>query len=217
MIPTNRLFRTTAKSRDELGRFQRHRRIVLGALLVLIFMALLFVRSEGTPNGELHESIETFGISAILAAILGRTWCTLYIGGRKNAEIVRSGPYSVTRNPLYFFSTIGAAGIGAMTGSIVVAVILAICCYVAFRSVILVEEAYLLETFGKHYRDYIREVPRFFPNPLLFKESSTLSVRPQTLYRTFIDGLFFLAAYPFFEAVEYLQDTGALPVFMLLY
>lgn len=206
-----------AKSFDELGRYQRRRRFVLAGLTAGIFLGLFFVSSALSTEDTLHEHIEAFGIGAILVAILGRTWCTLYIGGRKNAEIVKGGPYSVTRNPLYVFSTIGAAGIGAMTGSITVAIVFAVLCYAAFHAVILVEEAYLEENFGDSYRQYMREVPRFFPNPRLFRESEMLAVRPQLLYRTFIDGLFFLAAYPFFEAIEYLQESGAVPVLLRLY
>ena len=104
-----------------------------------------------------------------------------------------------------------------MTGSLAVALGLAVLCYVAFRSVISVEEGYLEHMFVEPYRQYMRDVPRFFPNPALFRESELLSVRPRVLYRTFVDGLVFLAAYPFFELVEYLQDQGALPVILVLF
>lgn len=201
----------------DLSRFQRRRRFAVAILVAVLFAALLFVRSPVTIDNGLHEYVEAFGGAAILLAILGRTWCTLYIGGRKSAEIVRGGPYSVTRNPLYVFSTIGAAGIGAMTGSMTVAAAFAVITYLAFHSVTLVEEAYLKRTFGRPYLDYLEEVPRFFPRFGLFHESETLTVRPQLIYRTFTDGLIFLAAYPFFELVEYLQDTGILPVFLYLY
>jgi hypothetical protein len=140
-----------------------------------------------------------------------------YIGGRKSAEIVTGGPYSVTRNPLYVFSAVGAAGIGAMTGSMIVAAGFAVLTYAAFHYVILVEEEYLERTFGEPYRQYMRAVPRFFPRVRLFRESEMLSVRPRLLYRTFRDGLLFMAAYPFFEFVEYLQDAGVLPVLLHLY
>ncbi|HET9533942.1 MAG TPA: isoprenylcysteine carboxylmethyltransferase family protein, partial [Mesorhizobium sp.] len=83
----------SVKSVDELSRYQRRRRVVIASLVVVIFMALLFVRSAA--DGRLHENVEVFGIGAILIAILGRTWCTLYIGGRKSSEIVTGGPYSV--------------------------------------------------------------------------------------------------------------------------
>lgn len=200
---------------QDLTRFQKRRRIAVALLVVVIFAALLFVRSA--TDNAFHEYVESFGGAAILVAILGRTWCTLYIGGRKSAEIVRGGPYSVTRNPLYVFSTIGAAGIGAMTGSVTVAAAFAVITYLAFHSVTLVEEDYLRQAFGKPYVDYMEQVPRFFPRFRLFHESETLTVKPQLIYRTFTDGLIFLAAYPFFELVEYLQDSGILPVFLRLY
>lgn len=202
---------------DELSRYQRRRRLAVALLVAILFVALLFVGSAELPGSDLHEYVEAFGGAAILVAILGRTWCTLYIGGRKSAEIVRGGPYSVTRNPLYVFSTIGAAGIGAMTGSVTIAAVFALITYLAFRSVALVEENYLKRAFGQPYLDYMKEVPRFFPRLRLFRESEMLTVRPQLIYRTFTDGLLFLAAYPFFELVEHLQDAGILPVLLRLY
>ena len=50
--------------------------------------------------------------------------------------------------------TFGAAGIGAMTGSLVVALAFAILCYVAFRFVIPAEEGYLEKIFGETYPAY---------------------------------------------------------------
>lgn len=201
----------------DLGRFQARRRRVLAVLVTAIFLALLFVRSETTPDDKLHEYVEWVGGVLILVAILGRTWCTLYIGGRKSSEIVSGGPYSMTRNPLYFFSAIGAIGIGAMTGSMVIALAFGVLTWLAFLTVILVEEEFLERTFGEPYRAYMQKVPRFFPKPWLFRENDVLTVRPQLLYKTFADGLVFVLAYPFFEAVENLQEAGILPVVLHLY
>lgn len=202
---------------EDLQHYQKHRRVVLAILIAVIFLALLFVGTPIDAGDAWHERIEQVGVVLMVTAILGRTWCTLYIGGRKSAEIVRGGPYSVTRNPLYVFSTIGAAGIGAMMGSATVALGFAVITYFAFHAVTLVEEAYLEKAFGEPYRAYMKDVPRFFPRFSLFKESKLLSVRPQVLYRTFADGLVFLMAYPFFEAIEYLQKSGVLPVLLRVY
>ncbi|MDH6231294.1 protein-S-isoprenylcysteine O-methyltransferase Ste14 [Mesorhizobium soli] len=204
-------------SSSDLSRFQHRRRLALAALITVAFVALLFVQSALPAGSKSHEYVEVVGFVLILVAILGRTWCTLYIGGRKSAEIVDKGPYSVTRNPLYVFSAIGAGGVGALMGSVTVAVIFAVLTYLSFLYVILVEEDYLKRTFGEVYLRYLDRVPRFFPNFSLFKDAEMLSVRPKTLYRTFTDGLIFLVAYPFFEFVEYLQDSGVLPVLFHLY
>lgn len=203
------------KTLGELGKYQQRRRFAIGAVIVLLVVALLFVGSRST--GHFHEYIEAFGLSLIVAAIIGRMWCTLYIGGRKSAEIVQSGPYSVTRNPLYVFSSIGAMGIGAQTGSLTIAITFGVLCYLAFSVVIRTEEKFLKQNFGKPYEAYCASVPRFFPNPSLFHDDKELIVRPDRLYRTFTDGLVFFVAYPFFEFVEYLQDTNVLPVLLHLY
>lgn len=203
------------KTLGELGKYQQRRRLAIGAVVVLLVAALFFVRSQST--GHFHEYTEAFGLSLIVAAIIGRMWCTLYIGGRKSAEIVRSGPYSVTRNPLYVFSSIGAIGVGAQTGSIIIAVAFGVLCYLAFSMVIRTEEKFLKQNFGRPYEAYCADVPRFFPKFSLFRDDKELIVRPDRLYRTFTDGLVFFVAYPFFEFVEYLQDSHVLPVLLRLY
>jgi protein-S-isoprenylcysteine O-methyltransferase Ste14 len=199
----------------DLGRFQARRRKVLAVLIAAIFLVLLFVASAGSD--ATHELVEKVGAILIFIAILGRTWCTLYIGGRKSADIITGGPYSVTRNPLYVFSAIGAMGIGAMTGSVVVALFFGVFTWLAFLLVIFVEEDYLDRNFGEPYRAYMRRVPRFFPKFWLFRENEMLTVKPQLIYRTFADGLVFVLAYPFFEIVEHFQNIGVLPVVLRLY
>ena len=203
-------------SLKDMSRFQHRRRIAVAIVIGLILVALLTIRSAWS-NDRVHEYIEDFGIGVIVMTILGRMWCTLYIGGRKSSEIVRLGPYSMSRNPLYVFSTIGAVGIGMMTGSLTVAVVLGVICYIAFQFVIRAEEGYLEKTFGETYSSYKRDVPRFFPNLSLYREADVLSVKSSMLYRTLTDGLVFFVSYPLLEFVEYLQGEHILPVLLRLY
>ena len=81
-------------------------------LIRVVPAALLHESRWRVPYPHLYALIEKAGLALIVICILGRTWCTLYIGGRKKRELINKGPYSVVRNPLYFFTTIGAAGIG---------------------------------------------------------------------------------------------------------
>ncbi|MBN8965496.1 MAG: isoprenylcysteine carboxylmethyltransferase family protein [Rhizobiales bacterium] len=95
------------------------RKIVLGIAVLIGTLMFAFTNSSLEAGNSTHEMIEWFGIVAIVTCILGRTWASLYIGGRKIEQFVTNGPYSVMRNPLYFFSILGAAGAGAQLGSVI--------------------------------------------------------------------------------------------------
>jgi len=199
-----------------LGGYQHMRRIVLAVLVVVLFCALLFGQSTFPPDTPVHESIEMFGVLLIFLGIIGRLWSTLYIGGRKSSEVVTGGPYSITRNPLYLFSTLAAAGVGAQIGSFSGIILFAVLCAGAFHIVILREEKYLKEALGAPYAAYLAKVPRFFPKLSLYEEGDTGSFRPRLLLTTLLDGLVFLIALPAFELIDGAQLTGMLPVWFTL-
>jgi protein-S-isoprenylcysteine O-methyltransferase Ste14 len=203
---------TTDNSPAMLQSYQRLRRITLAVLLALIFVVLLFGQSIFPPETAVHEAIEMIGIVLIVVGIAGRLWSTLYIGGRKSRSVVTDGPYSITRNPLYVFSSIAAVGVGAQMGSITAAVGFGVACAAAFHLVILREEKYLSANLGADYRDYLIKVPRFFPKPSLYREGETTGFRPSLLLMTLLDGLVFLVAMPLFELIDAAQLSGTLPV-----
>lgn len=195
---------------------QAIRKIVLFAAIALGVLVFAVTNSRHASDGTIHEMIEWIGIVLIVACILGRTWASLYIGGRKIDALVMDGPYSTMRNPLYFFSFLGAVGAGAQTGSVTIALICGLIAYAVFYIVVLQEEKLLLERYGAPYRDYMARVPRFLPNPALWKDEPTLTIRPPRVVMTFADALVFLLAVPAAEGFEYLQETGVFPVLFLL-
>ncbi|MEC5292050.1 isoprenylcysteine carboxylmethyltransferase family protein [Aurantimonas sp. C2-6-R+9] len=197
-----------------LAQYQKMRRLSLAVLLLAAFVLLLFVGASG--NEEIHDMVEAIGLGFIVIGIIGRMWCTLYIGGRKSAEIVTTGPYSVTRNPLYVFSSIAAAGVGAQTGSVTIALLFLVGCAAAFHIVIVREESFLKDEFGTSYGRYRATVPRFLPKPSLFRDEAELRVQTKLVYRTLTDGLVFFVAMPVFELIELAQASGLLPVFLRL-
>ena len=189
---------------------QRRRKWFAGLVLIALLAFTASVRSVSIPGLEWHEGVETLGLALIVLAIVGRGWCSLYIGGRKKAEIVDRGPYSMSRNPLYVFSFIGAFGIGAQTGSVVVGSVFAVATFLVFLRTVGKEEAWLEEHFGAPYASYCARTPRFWPNPALWRDEEELTIRPAFFLRTLRDGLTFLAAIPIMEAIEHLQSTGLL-------
>ena len=126
----------------------------------------------------------------------------------KKQEIVAAGPYSICRNPLYVFSFIGAFGVGALSGSLSVAFVFTLICWLVFRIVVAREEGYLTEAFGAPYQAYCARTPRFLPNPALWRDEAEVLIRPAFFVRTVRDGLVFLLALPLFEALERLQHLG---------
>lgn len=195
---------------------QTVRKIVLCAAVALGVFVFAVTNSRYPSGGSIHEMIEWIGIVLIVVCILGRTWASLYIGGRKIDELVTIGPYSTMRNPLYFFTFLGAAGIGAQIGSVVVALSCGLIAYTVFHIVVLQEEKLLLDRYGDPYKTYMARVPRFFPNPALWRDEPTLIIRPPRVLMTFADALVFLLAVPVAEGFEYLQDIGVFPVLFLL-
>lgn len=198
--------------------FDQHKRLIVVQAGAVLAIGLLLVckpfLSEGS-NG--HEFMEAVGFSMVLACFLGRLWSILYVGGKKNDELVVSGPFSMCRNPLYFFSTVGAFGIGLMFGSILAAVVLGLASFLVFRFTARKEAEFLSGKFGEVYAAYAARTPRFWPNPMLYQDREQWLFSTSALRSTFRDGLYFLAVFPLIEAVEYLRAAGLLPTLFTLY
>lgn len=181
------------------------------SFLVLVPL-ILFVPPGLGSNGPWHEMIETIGALMLFAGVLGRFWSILYVGGVKNAQLMTDGPFSMTRNPLYFFSTVAATGIGLMLGAVSFAILLGgtvgLILWITARR----EMAFLRQEFGPAYDQYAARVPFFFPDPRLFRAAPELTVRTAPLRRNLADALVFLSFVPLVELVDawkiYLGWTG---------
>ncbi|MHC3126774.1 isoprenylcysteine carboxyl methyltransferase [Brevundimonas sp. GN22] len=198
----------------DLQRVQKIRKAALGlGLLGVIALTLVTASVGGEP---LHEGVEAMGLALIVICIVGRAWCSLYIGGRKKAEIVDRGPYSISRNPLYVFSYMGAFGVGAQTGSLTIASLFLLVAMVVFYFTVRREEAWLSQAFGTTYLDYCARTPRFGPDFSKWRDVEALDVRPRFFLVTLRDGLIFLLAIPLFEAIEAMQHIGWLGTLLRL-
>jgi len=192
----------------DLAAVQKIRKIAILVALTGLVALSAASQSIGGIDGRWHESVEGFGLAAIILAIVGRAWCTIYIGGRKRAEIVDTGPYSISRNPLYIFSFVGAFGVGAQSGSLTIATAFVMAAILVFHFTVLREEAYLLRTFGASYSRYLARTPRFWPDCSKWHDTDTLEIKPVFFLTTLRDGLAFFIAVPLFEALEKAQEVG---------
>lgn len=209
---------TTAPiSHLELGAIQRLRKLAVAVFLFGLIGLALVSQSPGGVDGKWHEGMEMVGYVAIVISIVGRAWCSLYIGGRKKAEIVTRGPYSVTRNPLYVFSFIGAFGVGAQTGSVTIALLFVFASLIVFSMTVKREEAFLSAEFGEVYDRYAARTPRFIPKPSLWRDEDDLTIKPVRFLLTIRDGLVFLLAIPVFELIDLGQADRWLTVVFHLF
>lgn len=188
----------------------RIRVLQLGALLSLL--PLLTIHPMFSADGS--RFVEYLGVLLVLVCVGGRMWSVLYIGTKKNVELVTAGPYSTTRNPLYFFSVIGAVGIGLFMGSFTLAATFGLAAYLVLSATARKEAAYLEKLFGAAYRNYARSTPIFWPKLSLYREADEPTFSPVALKRTFLDGLLFFAALPAVELFEMVRDSNHFPVLL---
>ena len=189
---------------------QRARIRLLQLAALPLFLLFLTINPAFSQDGS--SVIEMIGITLVLFCVAGRMWSILYIGSKKNQDLVTVGPYSMTRNPLYFFSMIGAAGIGLFVGSLVFAVLLALLVYLVLLGTARKEAAHLEELFSNDYVTYARRTPMFWPRLSLYRDAEQVTFSPAALRRTFRDGLLFFVALFAIEMFELLKEANYIPM-----
>ena len=98
-------------------------------------------------------------------ALIGAAFRALAAGViKKDSRLATSGPYAWTRNPLYFGSSLLAAGFAVMSWNPLAAALLMLPSILVYPQVISREEAHLQKLFGDEFHLYCRQVPRFFPH-----------------------------------------------------
>jgi len=90
---------------------------------LLMYMGYVFVAPSLDLQSALSEVLGGAGSLLVAVGVFGRVFCSMFIGGRKNDQLIVSGPYSVVRNPLYVFSFIIFIGIGLQSRSLVLLVL----------------------------------------------------------------------------------------------
>lgn len=195
---------------------QKRRILVLRLVFIAALPLILFVQPRIPIGSFQHEVIEAAGLMLLLVGVLGRLWSILYVGSVKNRELMRSGPYSMTRNPLYVFSTIGMTGIGLMLGAVFFAVLLGGLTFAILYVTATREAGFLRATFGQAYADYARDVPFFWPDPRLYKSTDSVTFSSRALRNTLFDALGFLAAIPVVELIDAAKTSMDVVLFTVL-
>ncbi len=147
----------------------------------------------GTPIGLL-----LFGVGCVLSGcgVLGRIWCLSFIAGHKTRDIVTEGPYSLCRNPLYFFSLAGSIGVGLASCTLVMPMLVLVGFGVYYPLVIRSEARRLAETHGEAFAAYLQSTPCFVPALGGYREGSGEQLINTYAFRKgLFDSVWFLLAF----------------------
>ncbi|HEX5470417.1 MAG TPA: isoprenylcysteine carboxylmethyltransferase family protein [Lacipirellulaceae bacterium] len=188
-------------------------RLFVPKLLFWPVIVFALVSQSVYVDGEFWDTtLEVVSFLILLVAAMGRVWVSAYISGRKNAELVTDGPYSMTRNPLYFFSFLGYIGAGLAFEKVTVAIAFGLLFFVTHWSTIRAEEKKLRSKFGDKFEQYTRQVPRFFPRPRKIALPDVVTFRPLVFNRAVLDCGLIMSVFILAHLIEYGQNAHVLPI-----
>ena len=126
----------------EIVKWLARRRVAIGFAAGIVALWL----AEPTPR--------SLAIGALVALVgeAVRVWAAGHL--EKGREVTMSGPYRLTRHPLYFGSTVIGVGLAIATASWVVAALVGAYLTVTLTAAIASEEAHLTQKFGGAYPAY---------------------------------------------------------------
>ena len=144
--------RFSAATQSQPRKFWMRWRVRLGYPVAIIYW--LFA----TPT---WRSI-AYGTIVVVFGLLVRAVAAGYL--RKDRELAVTGPYALTRNPLYLGSAILAAGFVVASHSWVAGLLVSLYFGVFYYAVMRNEEEDLRTHFGADFDAYASRVPLFVPN-----------------------------------------------------
>ena len=155
------------------------KRIVVLRLSILLIATLIILDNnfsayslEIDPNASILFSY--IGYTLVVLGGFGRIWASLYLEGFKTKKLIKEGPYSMVRNPLYFFSLMMFLGMCFAIKSIPISIALLLVFVLFHVPTILNEEKVLLDTHDESYRAYYESTPRLLPNIFKYKRTKPM-------------------------------------------
>jgi protein-S-isoprenylcysteine O-methyltransferase Ste14 len=130
-------------------------------------------------NASVGNLIVGFFIALIgeLIRFWGVSWAgseTRTTGSVGGSNLIISGPFAYVRNPLYVGNILMYTGLGVMSFALfpylqLVGIVFFI---LQYHLIVGEEESFLQKKFGKQYKKYVANVPRFFPRITPFKDET---------------------------------------------
>lgn len=111
------------------------------------------------------------GISIFLVGMILRVWAQEHLRYRLKTKkiLTTTGPYSVTRNPIYWGNMFMCLGAIITSGLLWFAPIALLYSFSLYSLVVYHEEESLLKKYGEPYQRYLSEIPRWLPRTVRFR------------------------------------------------
>ena len=141
--------------------------LFLGALALGCLLSLIIPIGPrlASPNGSaLAVGLTFVALGFALAGFSARAFHragTEIVPGRTASALVTTGPYKITRNPIYIGMMLVYFGLSIVMTSVWVLLLLIPVLMILQQSVVMPEEAYLKRRFGAAYSKYQAHVPRW--------------------------------------------------------
>jgi protein-S-isoprenylcysteine O-methyltransferase Ste14 len=191
-------------------------RIRLTVGLLAAALTLVTVSERGLCNGFAGNLMQLAGLACIACAALGRIWTSAFIAGFKDTSLVREGPYSALRHPLYALSLLAMLGVGLATRSIAITLALVVAFVAIYLRSARREDAFLAQAHGKAHEEYGRSLRAFWPDFREYRVPESIEVRPRVFWKAFLDAGSLLAFYILVRLADLLQVSGITPTWLSL-
>jgi protein-S-isoprenylcysteine O-methyltransferase Ste14 len=191
-------------------------RLRLTVLLIAATLGLVATSERSLLDGTAGEIVQLAGLACIIVAALGRIWASVFIAGYKDTALVREGPYSALRHPLYALSTLGMLGVGLATRSVILTVALLAVFAVVYTRSARREDEFLAGRYGDAYTQYRRTVPSFWPSTGSYRVPESIEVRPRVLWKAFLDAGTLIGLYVLLRLADLAQSSGVTPTWLSL-
>lgn len=195
-------------------------RLLISRIFLIIVVFLLLLSDNKVNNwSPAYTWLEFFGYSLGLVGIIGRIWSSLFIEGFKTKTLITKGPYSLMRNPLYFFSFILLLGFCLFIKSMIIFIVFLIIWILIYRKTMNNEESNLISNHDKDYMIYFNKTPKILPNFNLYRplnKNEKMNIHIFKVERVLKESFGFLFLFGLIKLIEFLQLNGILPVYFHL-
>lgn len=191
-------------------------RLRLTAGLLALLLVIVAISERRFATGLVGEALQLAGLACVACAALGRIWTSIFIAGFKDQVLVRSGPYAVVRHPLYALSMLAMLGLGLTTGSLTITLSLLVVFGTIYSVAAQAEDRHLRELHGSSHEHFERDVRALRPRWAAYVVPDSLEIRPQILWKAFVDAGSLLGFYALLRFADALQQLGATPTWLTL-